>query len=165
MCDAHTHTYTHTYTHLHTYTPTRTYTHLHAHTHSYGELPYKAVKNREVQKAVVGGLRLEQPADGPEPLYRIARSCWRVVRGCRGKTKRRERDRQTERDRGTERYKRGLLSNTHIHTRTRVHVRDIQDPEKRYKFTEMQQQLETLYKESSSKYEDVRDVGSTISSM
>ncbi|EGD74911.1 TK/HMTK protein kinase [Salpingoeca rosetta] len=48
---------------------------------SYGELPYKEIKNKDVQKAIVKeGTRLQKPASAPDPLFRVAETCWRTDR-------------------------------------------------------------------------------------
>eukprot|EP00038_Savillea_parva_P019809 m.28978 g.28978 ORF g.28978 m.28978 type:complete len:741 (-) comp4563_c1_seq1:31-2253(-) len=50
---------------------------------SYGELPYEAVPNIDVQKRVKAGLRLVKPPDANPDLFDIAESCWKLPKKMR----------------------------------------------------------------------------------
>ena len=41
-----------------------------------GESPYPGVENREVLILLIGGNRLAQPANCPDSVYRLMRTCW-----------------------------------------------------------------------------------------
>eukprot|EP00051_Salpingoeca_urceolata_P028189 m.485515 g.485515 ORF g.485515 m.485515 type:complete len:765 (-) comp23861_c0_seq1:79-2373(-) len=43
---------------------------------SYGTIPYKGIKTREVQALVAEGLRLEAPEEADPALFALAASCW-----------------------------------------------------------------------------------------
>jgi hypothetical protein len=49
---------------------------------SYGEMPFKEIKNNEAQRLVRDGLRLEQFEDVEDDFYAVMFSCWLEVR-CR----------------------------------------------------------------------------------
>ena len=45
---------------------------------SYGELPFQEVTNMDMQRHVLGGGRLKEPAKCPSDLFKVAQLCWKI---------------------------------------------------------------------------------------